>query len=260
MADVLESQRSATRFRVLVEIADRQPAVSQGEIADAVGITSQAVSEYVQDLADEGFVRKEGRSRYRVTTEGVDWLLSEASEVRRYLEYVTGDVLGNVREDAAIALSDIETGETVSLSLVDGLLHADPDVTGAATGTATRGAATGEDVGVTDFSGIIDLDPGEVVVLQVPAIGTGGSRNVDPEVLQEYCAGSDLVVAAGVEAVVALDQAGIEPATRFAAGEVAADAAGRGIDVTVVATTGLVSRITDPLTDAEVPYEIANPT
>ncbi len=260
MADVLESQRSSTRFRVLVEIADRQPAVSQGEIAEAVGITSQAVSEYVQDLAEEGLVRKEGRSRYRVTTEGVDWLLSEASEVRRYLEYVTGDVLGNVREDAAIALDDIDAGETVSLSLVDGLLHADPAATGAATGTATRSAATGEDVGVTEFSGIIDLDPGGVVVLQVPAIGTGGSRTVDSAVLREYCEDHDLVVAAGVEAIAALDQAEITPAIRFAAGEVAADAAGRGVDVAVVATAGLVSRITDPLADAEVPYEIVNPT
>ncbi len=34
--DVLDSKRDATRYQVLVEIAARQPAVSQSEIADAI--------------------------------------------------------------------------------------------------------------------------------------------------------------------------------------------------------------------------------
>ncbi len=260
MADVLDNQRSATRFRILVEIADRQPAVSQGEIADAVGITSQAVSEYIQALAADGLVRKDGRSRYRVTTKGVDWLLDESSEIRQYLEHVTGDVLGEVREDAAIAMDAIEAGETVSLSLTEGLLHARSGDGGAATGTATRGAAAGEDVGVTDFAGIIDIDPGHVTVVQVPPISRGGSRTVVTDQIQASCENEDVIVAAGVEAVAALDAAGITADTTFAAGEVAADAASRGLSVVVVATGNLVGRVTDPLTDAEVTYDIVDPT
>jgi len=67
MVEVLDSKRSATTFRVLVEIADRQPAVNQAEIAAAVGVTAQAVSEYIGDLVEQGYVEKEARSRYRVT-------------------------------------------------------------------------------------------------------------------------------------------------------------------------------------------------
>ncbi len=256
MADVLNDQRTATRFRILVEIADRQPAVSQGEIAEAVGVTSQAVSEYVRELIDDGLVRKESRSRYRMTTEGVDWLLNEAGEMRRYLEYVTGDVLGSVREDAAIATAEIHAEDPVSLSLQDGLLHATPGTAGTATGTATMTATEGEDVGVTEFNGIIDLEPGVVTIVQIPTISTGGSHGIDPERISDRGQDYDIVLAAGVEGVVATRQAGIEPDMTFAVGDIAADAAGRGVDVLIVATAGMVGRITDPLADADLAYEL----
>jgi len=204
MVDVLANKRAATRFRVLVEIAERQPAVSQGEIAEAVGVTSQAVSEYIRDLVDDGLVEKQGRSRYRVTTEGVDWTLQAAADVRRFSEHVTDDVLGSVQEDAAVATDTIAEGDTVSLSMRDGLQHAtplDPDgeaaETEAATGVATTDAAAGEVVGVTGFEGVIDLDPGEVRVLQVPSIRSGRPDDDRLDDLADACDGADLVVASG---------------------------------------------------------------
>ncbi|GAD52873.1 marR family transcriptional regulator MJ0558 [Halarchaeum acidiphilum MH1-52-1] len=258
MTDVLADKRTATRFRVLVEIADRQPAVSQGEIADAVGVTTQAVSEYIRDLVDDGLVEKEGRSRYRVTKEGVDWLLRTADDVRRYADRVTEDVLGSVHEDAAIALDDVESGDAVTLTMRDGLLHADPDGNGSASGVATTDAAAGEDVGVTGFEGIIDLEPGRVTVYQIPPVRTGGSGAVDLDALRDAASSSDLVLAAGVEAVVALRRVERPPAVTFAVGEVAAAAAGRGLDVVVVATADTVGRVTDPLRDADARYEVAD--
>ncbi len=257
MSDVLENKRSATRFRILVEIADRQPAVSQGEIADAVGVTSQAVSEYIRELVDDDLVEKEGRSRYRITKEGVDWLLSEAADVRRFADHVTEDILGNVQEDAAIAADEIEAGENVTLTVEEGLLRAIPGELGPATGVATTDADAGEDVGVTGFEGIIDLDPGDVTVLQIPPVRSGGSRAVDSDALAERSSSTDIVTAAGVEAVVALRAADVDIDTRFAAGEVAVDAASRGLDVLVASTTDNVGRVTDALRDAEVGYEVS---
>ncbi|MCL9813947.1 MarR family transcriptional regulator [Natranaeroarchaeum aerophilus] len=257
MSDVLENKRSATRFRILVEIADRQPAVSQGEIADAVGVTSQAVSEYIRELVDDDLVEKEGRSRYRITKEGVDWLLSEAADVRRFADHVTEDILGNVQEDAAIAAAVIDEGESVTLTVEDGLLRATPGESGPATGVATTDADAGEDVGVTGFEGIIDLDPGDVTVLQIPPVRSGGSRAVDSSALAERSSSADIVTAAGVEAVVALRGADVDIDTRFAAGEVAVDAASRGLDVLVASTTDNVGRVTDALRDAEVGYEVS---
>ncbi|MBX0285645.1 MarR family transcriptional regulator [Haloarcula salinisoli] len=255
MVDVLENKRSATRFRILVEIADRQPAVSQGEIAEAVGVTSQAVSEYIRDLVEEGFVEKEGRSRYRVTKEGVDWVFQSANDMRRFVDHVTDDVLGSVQEDAAIADAEFAAGETVSLSLEAGLLHAGPQEGDGATGVTTTDAAAGEVVGVTGFEGVIDLEPGHVSVVQVPTVRTDSDGSGAD--IAATCAGVPIVTAAGVEAVSALRDAGVEPTTYFAPGAVAADAASRGLDAVVVATQDTIGRVTDALTDASVSYDVA---
>jgi putative transcriptional regulator len=256
MVDVLANKRAATRFRVLVEIAERQPAVSQEEIAEAVGVTSQAVSEYIRDLVEDGLVEKEGRSRYRVTTEGVDWTLQAATDVRRFADHVTEDILGSVREDAAVATARITEGDTVTLSMGEGLLHASPDVDGAATGVATTDAETGDVVGVTGFEGVIDLEPGEVSVLQVPSVRSGTLDDDELASLRDTCADTELVVAAGVEAVGALRSVDVDPVSHFAAGEVAADAASRGLDVVVVASVDNVGRVTDALRDTGVSYEV----
>jgi putative transcriptional regulator len=256
MSGALEDKRTATRLRILVEIADRQPAVSQGEVAEAVGVTSQAVSEYTRQLVEDGYVEKEGRSRYRVTKEGVDWLFQEAKDLRRFADHVTDDVLESVQEDAALATAAVEAGETVTLSLRGGHLRATPGDDGPATGVTTTDAAADEDVSITGFEGVIEMDPGSVTVVQVPPARSGGSRAVELDRLAEACADADVVVAAGVEAVVSLRKAGVEVETALAPGEVAAAGAARGLGAVVVATTDLVGRVTDALRDGDVLYEV----
>ena len=259
MSDALADKRTATRFRVLVEIADRQPAVSQGEIAEAVGVTSQAVSEYIRELVDDELVTKEGRSRYSVTKEGVDWLFQEAKALQRYADHVTGDVLGTVQEDTAIATAPIEAGQAVTISVQDGLLHATPGESGPATGVATTDAAEGTDVSVTSFEGVIEMTAGTVTVVQIPPARDGGSRAVDTDRLEALCTATDLIVAAGVEAVVSLRAVDREPSVTVAAGEVAAAAAAVGQSVVVVASTDTIGRVTDALRDGNISYEVSNP-
>jgi putative transcriptional regulator len=259
MSDALADKRTATRLRVLVEIADRQPAVSQGEIADAVGVTSQAVSEYIRELVDDDLVTKEGRSRYSVTKEGVDWLFQEAKSLQRYADHVTSDVLGSVQEDTAIATDSIEAGQVVTISVQDGLLHASPGESGPATGVATTDAEAGTDVSVTSFEGVIDMSTGTVTVAQIPPTRDGGSRVVDTDHLAELCDAVDLTVAAGVEAVVSLHAIDRDAAVTVAAGEVAAAAAAVGETVVVVASTDTIGRVTDALRDGNVSYEVTSP-
>jgi putative transcriptional regulator len=254
MVEVLDRKRSATKFRVLVEIADRQPAVNQTEIADAVGVTSQAVSEYIRELVEEGYVDKEARSRYRVTKQGVDWLFQQAADVRRFADHVTEDVLGSMQEDAAIAAAPVAEGEAVSLSVEEGLLHATPGTTGPATGVATTAAEAGDVVGVTGFEGVIEMEAGDVTVFQVPPVRTGVTPASDRLAAAAERAG--LVATAGVEAVVVCRESGVDVDVQFAAGAVAADAASRGVDVVVVTTTDAAGRVTDALRDAGLAYEV----
>jgi putative transcriptional regulator len=45
---ILRSKREVTRLQILVEIAEHQPAVRQQEIAEKLGVTPQAISEYIR--------------------------------------------------------------------------------------------------------------------------------------------------------------------------------------------------------------------
>jgi len=249
---VLRSKRNATRYQILVEIAERQPAVSQREVAEEIGITAQAVSDYLQDLVSQGYVRKEGRGRYEVTKEGVDWLISRTEDLRSFVDHVAQDVVGGVDVETAIATDEIREGETVSLSMRDGTLHATPG----ATAVAVTDARADGDVGVTNVEGVVGYDLGEVTVVSVPAIRDGGAATVDDDLIADHAAANDLLAAAGTEALVAARSAGVEPDVRFGTAGAVEEAAVKGLDVLLVVVADQLSRHTDTLREANVGYAV----
>jgi Predicted transcriptional regulator len=257
-SNVLRSKRDATRYQILVEIAERQPAVSQQEVASAIGITSQAVSDYLQDLVKQGFVEKHGRGRYEVTVEGVDWLITQTDSLREFVSHVSEEVIGQVDIEAALATGDIAEGQTVSLSMQNGVLRARPGGGGSVTAVAVTDAVAGQDVGVTDFEGMLDYELGDVTVVSLPAVGDGGSSAIDPESVADYAEDHDLLATAGVEALAAVHGAGLDPDIRFGTPAAVQAAATRGLDVLLLAVTTDLSAHTDRLREQNVSYEMVD--
>jgi len=256
--DVLRSKRDATRYQILVQIAERQPAVNQREIAEPIGVTAQAVSDYLGDLIEEGYVERHGRGRYEITKEGVDWLISRTESLRGFVQHVSEEVLGQVEVETALASTTIEEGETVSLAMRDGVLRAMAGATGNATAVAVTAAATDQDVGITNFEGVVDYELGTVTIVSVPRVQNGGSAAVDPSAIAAEADAHDLLAVAGVEAVVATRNAAVEPDVRFGSVAAVPEAATKGLDVLLLATPDALSAHTDRLREQNVGYEVVD--
>lgn len=261
MASVLQSKRDSSRFQILVEIAAHQPNLRQKEVADRLGVTPQAISEYIKELVADGLVETDGRMRYRITKTGVEWLLESAAELKRYARVVMEEIISHVSVWSAIAREDIHEGQRVSLQMNGGLLYAfslAEDVE--ASGVAISDALAGEDVGVSDLRGLISLDEGRITICKVPRVQLGGSRQTDISNLRDQLRDGRMVGALGIEALVALRKAGREPDVFFGSKEAAVEAAYHGISSLIVSVDEQVPGLLNRLEAEGLKYELVDLT
>jgi putative transcriptional regulator len=230
---VLRSKSEATRFQILVEIAENQPAVRQQEIAYKLGVTPQAVSEYIRELVEAGMVDARGRGHYEVTRRGIEWVLAHAEALESYARHIRKDIIEQVSVWTALAAEEIRKGEMVGVFMKDGLLYASREPR-SATGTATVDAAVGKDLGVARLNGLIEHHEGFIRVGKVPRIEQGGSRSVRFDQLSTLVDSVQFVGAVGLEAMVALQSVGRKPDMFFGAREGVIEAAFHGLECALI--------------------------
>lgn len=251
---ILRSKKEITKFQILVEIAGHQPDVMQKEIARRIGITPQAVSEYIKDLVNEGLLFSDGRVRYRVTKNGVEWVLERAKELKKYARFVMEDIVSHVSVATAIASQKLSKGDRVHLIMENGLLYAGKE--GNVTGVTMMDADQGEDVGVTDLKGMIRFEPVNITICKVPRVEKGGSRNVDYEMLKEQSHRKPFIAAIGVEALISLQKINIKPDILFGAKESVIEAAFHGLSSLVVSVDEEVPGLLNRLETEGINYEV----
>ena len=123
MIEVLQDKSLATKFQIIVEIAAGQPSIQQKEIASRLNVSRQAISQYIEKLMEEGLVTSDGRSRYSLTKEAVNWILKTLRELESYSAFVKKTVT-NITICAAVAESDLKKGQIVALEMENGILVA----------------------------------------------------------------------------------------------------------------------------------------
>ena len=233
MTQVLRNKNLATRFQILVEIAANQPIIQQKDIARKIGVTSQAVSDYISKLEKDGWITTDGRSRYRITKEGVNWMLKSLRELQQY-STTAERVLTGITTWAAIAETDLKKGQPVSLVMKNGLLYASPQQEEGASGVTTDKAKSGEDIGITNIEGILALEIGQITVLEIPAIQDGGSRSVDLNKLKKGLTPKTMTGAIGIEAIIGLKQINTTPDYLYGVPQAAIEAARSGLSFVIV--------------------------
>jgi len=260
MASVLQSKRESSRFQILVEIAAHQPNLRQKEVAESLGVTPQAISEYIKELVADGLVTTDGRMRYRITKKGVEWLLESAAELKRYARVVMEEIISHVSVWTAIAEADLAEGERISLEMRGGLLYANKKEGIDASGVVIAGALSGEDVGVSDLRGLISLEEGRIILCKVPRVQNGGSGKVDLQALHRQLARVTNVGCLGIEALVALRKVGREPDIIFGAKEFAVEAAYHGISSVIVSVDEQIPGFLTRLESEGLKYELIDLT
>jgi len=256
MVQLLRNKNLATKFQILVEIAANQPNLQQKEIARRLDVTSQAISEYIRDLVKDGWLLSEGRSRYRITQEGMNWVLQTYRDLRDYSAFV-GRAITNITICTAVAHDDLSEGQAVGLEMKDGLLFTTGNTNRGATGIAVAAAKKGDDVGISSIEGIVDLVMGKITVLRVPGIQKGGSANVDlVKLKEETTRKKEPIGAIGIEAITALRRLDIEPNYLYGVAEAAVEAARSGLTFLVVCTEEDTPKLLARLQEANLDYEI----
>jgi putative transcriptional regulator len=253
---ILRSKKEITKFQILVEIAGHQPDVMQKEIAQRIGITPQAVSEYIKDLVSEGYLFSDGRMRYRITKNGVEWVLERAIELKKYARFVMEDIVSHVSVATAIARGRFKKGNAVSLMMENGLLYAGTE--GEVTGITTSNAEVGEDVGVTDLKGMISFPQVNITICKVPRVEKGGSRSVDLEMLKSKSIDKPYIAAIGVEALISLRKISVQPNILFGAKESVVEAAFHGLSSLVVSVDEEVPSLLNRLEAEGLNYEVVD--
>lgn len=256
MIEVLRNKNLTTRFQILVEIANGGPNIQQRDIAAELEITPQAVSDYISRLIEDKLLISEGRYSYRVTNEGVNWIIKTLKELNSYNSFIQRAVT-NISICTALAESDLQKNRRVGIKMKNGLLYASTDTDSSSTGITVSKARSGEDVGITNIEGIVPLQPGRVTIIRIPGIQRGGSRKADINRVKEYISNNQFTTFLGIEAYATIQKAGIE-AQRFGAVAAAIEATRSGLNALVFCVENETSDLIGRLEKEGVRYELGN--
>jgi putative transcriptional regulator len=243
-----------------------QPHVKQKDIADALGITIQAVSKYFKKLTKEGLLEAGSeRADYRLSPRATAKLHEDLRNLERYVTTIKHEIKIE-RAWPAIATQPTKAGDEVGLIMKEGVMYTvSPDSPAAeAKGTVMADANAGEDLGLKNLRGKVKLKQGKILIVKLPSIRKGGSRAVDLAKVKtfydEFKPGRIGVMGAVGRAV--LSKLELKADIEFGISRAAAIAASRGLNVFVLVVGRMVNRMIEEVdtinmkTAAEVIYEI----
>ncbi|MEM4156106.1 MAG: winged helix-turn-helix transcriptional regulator [Archaeoglobaceae archaeon] len=249
---ILINKKDVTRLLILSELL-LNPECNQRDIARKLDLTPQAISEHFKELVAENFIKVVHRGYYELTEKGEEWLSRSLLDLHVFSEELLKKVYS--KSIVAIAVGSVKEGDVVKYWFEDGFIFAKKTSEG--NGVALTSAGDGEDLLIKP-TGIFEApQKGEIVIVKVPNVGEVGSRKMDLESFRELVKSKrkSIVVAMGIEALIACRKIGIEPIF-FGAKEVCIEASHHGCGVIAVCSEDRINDLLRSLIEEGLKFEI----
>lgn len=245
---LLRDLKQNTELLILAEYI-RNPSVKRKEIAERLDVTEQAVSQYISNLEKEQLLA-ESNGHAKPTRKGVQLLQEKFLQLNHEIE----NILHQIRViDTCIALAGaaIKEKEDVGLVMKKGRLIAYPGKKASSKGIALMNSNEGEEVLIGNLIGVVELELGEMLAIQIPSESRGGSKMMNQQIAKKAINDFvfDEITAGDLIGEVALKRIGLKPSILHAPMESTINALSKGLDVLFVGTRESVDRVLAAIED-----------
>ena len=239
---LLRDKSLSTQLLILLEVATGHHS-RLSPIAEKIGITKQAVSEYIKKMREEGLIHTIN-GEYRATMQGIQFLHSQLLELKNFLDE-SMQKLDIIESGVAIAGNSIKKGQKVGLFMEKGNLVAYSRRDSPSTGIAMNDASRGEDVSIKNMEGIVEHKIGKIYLIELPSPDDAGTRVLDLKELERVVKKLEpaKIGVGGAIAKAALKKIGVKSDFEFASDSASIDAAQRGLDVAFLGCGGEIKKI-----------------
>ncbi|UCE90784.1 MAG: winged helix-turn-helix transcriptional regulator [Methanobacteriota archaeon] len=219
------------------------PSSKMRDVASEMGITVQAVSQYMSSMRKKGLVRQHA-GKMRPTRKGMQILQEHFTVLKEEVDAILRKIMV-VDTCVAIAGKDIKKGDRLGLIMEDGTLMATSDERTGSKGVAMEPASVGDDVLVGKLEGIVDMKLGNLLIIEAPSEMKGGSKKANIARTKYHIerASPGLIAAGDVVGSALLAKATPEYVVVHAPVESSMSALARGVDVVFCGTHESVDQI-----------------
>jgi len=229
---LIRDKSFSTQILILYELYTK-PYSKLTPIAEKIGVTQQAVSEYMKNMIKQDLVQKID-GEYKPTIKGTYLLQKELSDLKNFVEERI-DKLSLIKNCVALAKTPIKSGDKVALFMDDGWLVAYTNKQSSSMGIANNMAKVGDYITLGNLDGIIDHKVGKLYYFELPTPFTLKQNKIDTELIQKRIRTMNIDRIGILDAVAksVCKKIGIKPDFEFGVIYAAIDAAQRGLNTAI---------------------------